>query len=538
MEAVYDLRQSPVTYDIIHWLVNADRKRQDAGETDLHIVFVDGDRQRTERDLAFTPERKAWRLHNLLVPSCRLLPAVKSYAIVTEGTQTLSYTPTNYQGVYLHPTGAASSLMAGWTRTNKPIVTITLRQSDFQTKRNSNLEEWAKVADWLHEQGYLVVVVPDTEALLSGEKQPDWPDVRLCQPAAISPDIRLALYERASLNLFTSGGPYALALYSGSPFLMCKMIVPGINTCSEAYQRKIGLTPETPLNPYQRIVWCDDTFENLRTPLEEMLKEVSTRERPLAKFYTFAVLPKERVEQIKVNIERKLPLIEMVPRHDRTMAIVGYGPSLKDTWRQLTTTSDDIFTTSGAHDFLMDRGIVPMGHVATDPRKEQADFLQHRNQLTTYYIASCCSPIVFDWLDGYPVKLWHAWDGDETEQTVLDRDPNAFFVLGGSNVGLRAIALGSALGYRKFTLYGMDCSMKDGQRHAGTHNGKVQKIVRVKPTGSEVWFDSTPQMISGANEFIQMASKLLQEGYEFTLVGDGLLHEMLKVATQPKEVTV
>ena len=536
MEAVYDLRQSPVTYDICHWLANVERHRQLLGESAVDVVFVEGDRQRTERDLSFSPERKAWRLHNLLVPSCRLLPSVRSYKIVTDGTQTLPYTTTQYNGVYFHATGAASSLMAAWTRTNKPIVTLTMRQSDFQTKRNSNLDEWAKCAEWLTKQGYAVIVVPDTEATLSGEKPIDWPETRLCIPAAMSPDLRLALYERASMNLFTSGGPYALALYSGSPFMMCKTIVPSIGTCTEDYQRGIGLTPETILNPYQRILWRDDTFESIKEPLEEMLQSVSTRERPLAKMYTFAVLPKERVEQIKGNMTRGVPMVEQVPRHDRTMAIVGYGPSLKDTWRTLTTTSDDIFTTSGAHDFLMDRGIIPMGHVATDPRKEQVDFIQHRNKMTTYYPASCCHPTVFEWLTDYRIRMWHAWDGDDTEQAVLERDPNAFFILGGSNVGLRSIALGSALGYRKFTLYGMDCSMKEGQRHAGAHNGKKQKLVRVRPTGSEQWFDTTPQMVSGANEFLAMAAKLITEGYEFTLVGDGLLPEMVKVATQPKEV--
>lgn len=545
MRAYYDLGRSPATFDFVHWLVNAEKQRLASGESNIQVVFVDGERQLTERDFAFNPERKAWRLHNLLVPLCRLLPSVNGYEVYGIGQQTIPYTvPKDKLGTFFHASEAARDLAAAWVRTNKPIVTMTVRQSDFQIARNTNLEEWKKTAQWFADQGCLPIIVPDTEALLGGEKMMPLAEFRICEPAALYPDMRLALYERAMLNCFTSGGPYVLAMYSALPFFMCKLVNPDIGTCTETYMKKIGITPDTVLNPCQQICWKDDVFDLIKPNLEALLAECRHLPRPVRKFYSFAVQNEQRHKNIKASMSRGLSLVEVVPAHDRKMAIVCYGPSIKRFWKELLTTSDDIFTCSGVHDFLMDRGLIPLGHVATDPRPEQVDFVQHIDPRITYYIASCCHPDLFDHLQGRIIKLWHADEGEQIEKTILGCDPNAFLVGGGSNVGLRMIGLGTALGYRKFTIYGMDCSLEDGQRHAGPHRGKPQKVFEVSHQGSDRKFMTTSQLLSGAREFLTMANYLVKYGYEFDVVGDGLLPEMLRlairpaVATQPEEVTI
>lgn len=534
LQACYDLRRSPVTYDFVHWLVAVERQRLAQGESSVHVVLVLGDRQQSERDLQFSSARKAWRLHHLLVPLCRLLPSIVSYELAENGTQTLGYHPTDYRGVYLQPTEAAQDLMAAWVRSAKPIVTLTIRQSDFQLARNSDRAVWRAIADWLLEQGYQPIIVPDTEALLSGEPMPEFEGLRLCAPAAFDPDMRLALYDRAVLNCFTSGGPYAVALYGGAPLLACKMIVPSIPSCTEAVQRTLGLTPETPLNPYQQICWAPETLEALRPELETLLASCALRSRPLKKFYGFAVKNAARLTNIAASMARGLPTVQCMPAHSRTMAIVCFGPSLAQSWRQIPVRGEDIYTCSGAHDFLMDRGIVPMGHVATDPRPEQVAFLEHYHPRITYYPASCCDPAVFDRLADLPrpVRLWHAGEGEAIETAVLERDPHAFFILGGSNVGLRMIALGSALGYRAFTIYGMDCSLDaEGQRHAGPHPGKAQAPIVVTLADGQA-FSTTSQLVSSAREFLQMVHPLVTQGYTFDVIGTGLLPAMVAQAIQ------
>ena len=59
---------------------------------------------------------------------------------------------------------------------------------------------------------------------------------------------------------------------------------------------------------------------------------------------------------------------------ETTLAIVGYGPSLRDNWEKLKDYSH-IWTVSGAHDFLLARGIVPTFHTDIDFRPHKPGFI-------------------------------------------------------------------------------------------------------------------------------------------------------------------
>jgi uncharacterized Rossmann fold enzyme len=69
-----------------------------------------------------------------------------------------------------------------------------------------------------------------------------------------------------------------------------------------------------------------------------------------------------------------LPLLKKKGKfNDRRMTIACYGPSLEDTWRQL---KHPIMTVSGAHDYLVERGVIPDFHVDCDPRAHKAEMLR------------------------------------------------------------------------------------------------------------------------------------------------------------------
>ena len=96
------------------------------------------------------------------------------------------------------------------------LITITLREASHQEDRNSRLEEWIKVADWLEHQGYEVVFVRDTEKAeetISG--------YTISPEASLDLLYRGALYESAKMNLFTANGPAALCTVTNDiPYLM------------------------------------------------------------------------------------------------------------------------------------------------------------------------------------------------------------------------------------------------------------------------------------------------------------------------------
>ena len=97
---------------------------------------------------------------------------------------------------------------------------------------------------------------------------------------------------------------------------------------------------------------------------------------------------KQRHEQMEQSIH--LPLLKKKPKfNDRWVSIVCYGPSLADTWKHIKR---PIVTVSGAHDFLVSKGINTDWHVDCDPREHKARMLKKPQKATKYLLASVCHP--------------------------------------------------------------------------------------------------------------------------------------------------
>src|SRR5258708_4739592 len=73
-----------------------------------------------------------------------------------------------------------------------------------------------------------------------------------------------------------------------------------------------------------------------------------------------------RDEQVLINARTTKGWIEPAYQlRDEPIAIVCFGPSLNDTWKQVRDFKY-IMTCSGAHRFLIDRGIIPTWHTEVD----------------------------------------------------------------------------------------------------------------------------------------------------------------------------
>lgn len=208
----------------------------------------------------------------------------------------------------------------------------------------------------------------------------------------------------------------------------------------------------------------------------------------------------------------------------RRASIACYGPSLADTWRELRS---PIISVSGAHDYLIERGIVPDFHVDCDPRPHKPEMLTKPQKATTYLMASVCHPLFWEALQGRSVRLWHLINGDDLETVawVAQNHPVGMksMIGGGSSVGMRAMNVAAALGYRKFDIHGMDCSFTE-KRHAGAHTGSQQVETLVK-AGNRI-FKTTKQMLQAA---IEMEHFLQQQDAEVRFYGDGLMQETAKI---------
>lgn len=174
-----------------------------------------------------------------------------------------------------------------------------------------------------------------------------------------------------------------------------------------------------------------------------------------------------RDAQVERAIARVPGRVQAVPTlQDAPLAIACFGPSLMDTWPLLRGFSR-IMSCSGAHRFLVERGLVPTYHLEVDPRPHKVALIGPPQHGTEYLIASACHADVFDHLDGYDVKLWHVYDTADEGYRMLPRGEWA--IMGGSSVGLRTLNMARFLGYTELHIFGMDGCFRAGDSHAATH---------------------------------------------------------------------
>lgn len=226
-----------------------------------------------------------------------------------------------------------------------------------------------------------------------------------------------------------------------------------------------------------------------------------------------------------------LPVVDQGFTKPESIAIVCSGPSLKGCWEQVKM-CDHVLTCSGAHDYMIERGIIPHFHMETDPRPHKAAFTRNPDKRTMYLIASSCHPDVFQNLEGMDVRLWHV-----VPQNELHRMPRGhWMVTGGCNVGLRAMVVARLMGYVDVHIFGMDCCSDEKKVfHVNSHpNEPKQKSHRVVKVGDRE-FISSGVFIECARQFFK--ETMLLSDTRVTLHGDGMLQAIAQhKMSDPKQI--
>lgn len=240
---------------------------------------------------------------------------------------------------------------------------------------------------------------------------------------------------------------------------------------------------------------------------------------------------------------RGLPVFHASAPAARTWAIVGGGPSIANgitALRALKRQGANIVSVNRSHDWLLEHGIVPWGHVLLDPKEWVASYVQRPRKDVRYFVASQCHNATFEALDRFQVFLWHAGqdfpEGPEPNGLLRERWPGQpWFVLpGGTTVGLRSIHLGHALGADHFHLFGLDSSRAAGRLHAyekpeapDAGSGELA----LKYAGKKYIFDTNAHMARQQMDFDRFveqwpahrAAGLLRPAFTLTVHGSGLL---------------
>jgi hypothetical protein len=303
---IYDCAMLPVTFNIVEFLavynyIAMKSKRK------FYLVIIDSDlvKETKVRDIdsCLGTASHLYRMRNLLPPLVELFPENAGYSIIKNRQHYQSlignkevfpkkYTPNAYlsNNVDLAEYADAGRGVAKIRSTDyakrliknilgpieKDLITITLRRSNFDPARNSDLVEIEKFIRFIKSMGLSIVAIPDVD---NPKEYAPIKEEDICSALAFNIDLRVATYELAKINFFASNGPAILSSMSASECVTVLMNVYNPNSIVDTPENyKLAKTiPGDPYfwyNKFSRNVVLPDTYENLKTTFLEVLEQI------------------------------------------------------------------------------------------------------------------------------------------------------------------------------------------------------------------------------------------------------------------------
>ena len=293
---IYDLEIAPITFNIIEYLAYIDYlSKERKGFVIVFIPKLDrAYKYESDYEKIVDESNQNWRVDNILYAVARLHPRCKGIYLLPDRTEIKQFLrgkevfPSLYDGLNLryYDTREYFKTMTKpglWTpispskqgmryidqyveskRIKQKIVTITIRNYEYDPARNSNAKEWAKFTDYLLEKSYYPLIIPDAENVFSD----DFPKHRdyLFREGCWNFGIRLAMYKKAYLNIGVANGPICVLLHSTDARVLIMNSSPKDSIVSSPELNANNVRPYEQwdfLTPSQRLSFVPDTFENI-----------------------------------------------------------------------------------------------------------------------------------------------------------------------------------------------------------------------------------------------------------------------------------
>lgn len=248
------------------------------------------------------------------------------------------------------------------------------------------------------------------------------------------------------------------------------------------------------------------------------------------------VSDEERERYMEYANSRIRGRIESGPdRGGESIAVVCFGPSLRDDIEKIRNFKY-IITCSGAHKYLIDRGIIPTWHVDVDPREHKLKILGKPHPDVEYLLCSSVNPKYIDALVNYNVKLWHGYSGADLKDLPVAYPRGEWVFAGGCTAGLRTLILARFLGFTHIDLFGMDCSYPEGQQgeHADLHPNPSKEQNKVTVEYQGIKYKTTIAMIEYARQFFNELTLL--PDISIAVHGIGFLQHLAFTGWKPNNV--
>lgn len=193
---------------------------------------------------------------------------------------------------------------------------------------------------------------------------------------------------------------------------------------------------------------------------------------------------------------------------------------------------EKIFALKGAHDWLIDNGIVPNAAIAVDAQQSRAKCFTKPHPNVLYLCASQMHPDTWDHLRGYQVVIWHQLVN--RAQLDMPHWKGKCILMGASTTGNGALFLLHTMGKRNVHLYGIDSSIpaphwwsrwiRPVLKLDGARVRDGNSLIQIVLDGKTYW--STPEMVMQAEEFPLMVP--MMKGMEITPHGDGYYQAVVR----------
>lgn len=231
------------------------------------------------------------------------------------------------------------------------------------------------------------------------------------------------------------------------------------------------------------------------------------------------------------------------------LAIVGSGPSLKDTWEDLKHWPGEIYALNAAHDFLVERGVIPTAAIAIEGGKAICKYFEKPHEDVYYLLSSACHPKLYKQLRNQKLAMFHlamestfkAFDqwlnptkalSDVVQKNRSDFVRDSAMISGGSTVLTRTLCVGALLGHRDFHFFGCDSSFFEAESQKTHENDKYGPGWGTYPSNHHidlpidgVVYKTSPQLLSQVLYLKQMMDGdfAKEGGFTFSCYGDSLL---------------
>lgn len=312
--AFYDLSYNLPCFDVTTFVVLAEMERQKQNKKHIQFVIVPS-RSEGEQGLNVYHETSDvnWRIEKLVKALFSCLPAcigidqpfskdfIQNYKNLNVTTYPdnyfnnprqlagdfsvlKSYASNNVKLSNLAPPKQACEIVDSYISNqigNKKLITITLREYwSNAEQRNSNFTAWLDFALSLDQDEYFPLIIRDTYKV--GEPLPKkYSSLPTYPTAAIDLTIRLALYQRAYVNMGVDNGPlYPISYLSGARsiiFRWCTNDIPNLSDrTNELHFFEVGKNHFFNDNKFQINAWMEDSLENIQqqfSALDFMIKQ-------------------------------------------------------------------------------------------------------------------------------------------------------------------------------------------------------------------------------------------------------------------------